>query len=237
MGLYGGLKPEDWRRWGQFTTFKENAPELLLRRRVKAAELVYCSPLVDPYQPAEASEVLMPAVLDALVAKPPARFVFQTRSPLIVRDIGRIARLADVCTVRVSFSLTTDREDIRRLYEPHCAPFEQRLRAIADLRAAGLAVHATLAPLLPSSIEDFAARCCEATERGLAGDPLHVRAVKKSGATTKHAAFRIAAHRDHERWFAPDFHDELTARIAAVAASFGRRFETGPAGFAMLVKG
>src|SRR5437764_428965 len=31
MGIYGGLKPEDWRRWGQFTTFKANAPELLAK--------------------------------------------------------------------------------------------------------------------------------------------------------------------------------------------------------------
>ena len=31
MGVYGGLKPEDWRRWGQFTTFKANAPELLAK--------------------------------------------------------------------------------------------------------------------------------------------------------------------------------------------------------------
>src|SRR5215471_5336062 len=29
LGVYGGLKPEDWQRWGQFTTFKTNAAELL----------------------------------------------------------------------------------------------------------------------------------------------------------------------------------------------------------------
>src|SRR5579862_1309595 len=51
LGIYGGLKPEDWQRWGQFTTFKTNAAELLLRES-KAAQKIYCSPLVDPYQPA-----------------------------------------------------------------------------------------------------------------------------------------------------------------------------------------
>src|SRR5262249_50081667 len=59
MGVYGGLKPEDWRRWGQFTTFKRNTAELL-RRQLRNSQVIYCSPLVDPYQPAEETERLMP---------------------------------------------------------------------------------------------------------------------------------------------------------------------------------
>ncbi len=90
MGIYGGLKPEDWRHWGQFTTFKTNAPELL-RRQLRADQVIYCSPLVDPYQPAEESEQLMPRVFDELTAHPPRIFVIQTRGPLIVRDLGTVA--------------------------------------------------------------------------------------------------------------------------------------------------
>src|SRR5438045_7340147 len=65
MGIYGGLKPEDWRRWGQFTTFKSNAPELL-RKALRGDQVIYCSPLVDPYQPAEELEAMMPRLLDTL---------------------------------------------------------------------------------------------------------------------------------------------------------------------------
>ena len=43
MGIYGGLKPDDWKHWGQFTTFKSNAPELL-RRQLRAGQVIYCSP-------------------------------------------------------------------------------------------------------------------------------------------------------------------------------------------------
>ena len=32
MGIYGGLKPDDWTRWGQFTTFKSNAAERIAPR-------------------------------------------------------------------------------------------------------------------------------------------------------------------------------------------------------------
>ncbi len=93
MGIYGGLKPEDWRHWGQFTTFKSNAPELL-RRELRDDQVIYCSPLVDPYQPAEETEQLMPRILDELLSRPPKVFVIQTRGPLIVRDLARLVELS-----------------------------------------------------------------------------------------------------------------------------------------------
>jgi DNA repair photolyase len=62
MGIYGGLKPADWNNWGRFTTFKSNAPALL-RAELRPGQTIYCSPLVDPYQPAEESEGRMPRLL------------------------------------------------------------------------------------------------------------------------------------------------------------------------------
>ena len=118
MGIYGGLKREDWERWGQFTTFKSNADELL-RGELRPGQSIYCSPLVDPYQPAEESEKMMPRILDALVEAPPRVFTIQTRGPLILRDLSRLRALSGVLTLRISFSITTNREDVRRLYEPH----------------------------------------------------------------------------------------------------------------------
>lgn len=233
MGIYGGLQPDDWRRWGQFTTFKQNAPELL-RRALRPAQVIYCSPLVDPYQPAEAKESHMPAILREVIAKPPARFVFQTRSPLIVRDLDLLREIAARTELRVSFSLTTDREEIRRLYEPHCEPLAERLRAIATLRDAGISTHATLAPLLPSNLEVLARAACEATSGDLIGDPLHVRAVKRSGATTRDQAFRIAERHGHLDWFDPAFQAAAARQIAEVAAAYRRRFLTGPEGFRLL---
>src|ERR1700692_1109218 len=86
MGIYGGLKPEDWRRWGRFTTYKSNSAELL-GRGLPALPRLYCSPLVDPYQPAEASEQMMPRIVDALMEAPPRVFTIQTRGPLVLRDL------------------------------------------------------------------------------------------------------------------------------------------------------
>src|SRR2546426_2927488 len=162
MGIYGGLRPEDWRRWGQFTTFKANAPELLARS-LRPDQVIYCSPLVDPYQPAEASEQMMPRLLDAFLARPPRLLAIQTRGPLILRDVGKLSDLATRTTLRVSFSLTTDREEIRRLYEPLCAPLNERLQAIRELRASGIETYATLAPLLPCNPDKLMDLAMEAT--------------------------------------------------------------------------
>ena len=51
MRIYGGLQSEDWQRWGEFTTFKRNAADLL-GKSLRPDQIVYCSPPVDPYQPA-----------------------------------------------------------------------------------------------------------------------------------------------------------------------------------------
>ncbi len=235
MRIYGGLKPADWTHWGQWTTFKSNAAELLAHE-LRRDQAVYCSPLVDPYQPAESSRRLMPAILDAVAARPPRVFAIQTRGPGIVDDIARLEALAARTTLRVSFSLTTDREDVRRWYEPHCAPLAERLEAIRRLRAAGIATFATLAPLLPCNPEALAGAALEATGRDLIGDPFHVRAVKRHGATTRKEAARISAHRGFAEWHEPQFQEEVTARIRAVAETAGRRFATGPAAFRWLAQ-
>jgi DNA repair photolyase len=235
MGIYGGLKPDDWKRWGQFTTFKSNASELLARE-LRPHQIIYCSPLVDPYQPAEQPSQIMPRVLDVLIERPPRVFTFQTRSPLILRDLDRIAELAGRCIVRVSFSLTTNREGIRKLYEPHCATFEERLEVIARLRDHGIETFATLAPLLPADLEVMVRSAIEATGCDLIGDPLHVRAIKRHGATTREAARRIADARGHDEWLAPEFQAGVVSVIERLAREAGRRFAVGPEGFSWLAR-
>src|SRR5262249_4856126 len=147
----------------------------LVRRETRADRVIYCSPLVDPYQPAEARACLMPGVLETLQQHPPRSFTLQTRGPLVLRDLDALCKRAVRTRLRGRFSLTTDREDVRRRYETWCAPLKERLDAIRRLREAGLEVFATLAPLLPCNPEEFAAIALEATDRDVICDPLHSR--------------------------------------------------------------
>lgn len=235
MRIYGGLQPEDWQRWGQFTTFKTNTPELL-RRELRPGQRIYCSPLVDPYQPAEAEEQMMPRILDAVLASPPRVFVLQTRGPMILRDLDRLRALANRTTLRVSFSITTNLEKIRKLYEPLCASIDQRLATIRVLRDAGIETYATLAPLLPSNPEELARIAIEASGRGLIGDPLHIRATKRHGATTREAAFRVSAANGHQPWLDAEFQAAMVDRIERAARDLGQSFTIGPQGFSRLAK-
>jgi DNA repair photolyase len=235
MRVQGGLRPEDWRNWGRFTTFKSNAPALL-RQALRAEQVIYCSPLVDPYQPAEETEEMMPRILDALIERPPRVFALQTRGPLVLRDLARLRALARRTTLRVSFSITTDREDVRRLYEPHCAPIPARLEAVGRLRAAGIAAYATLAPLLPCNPAALVDLALAASDRDLIGDPFHVRATKKCGATTRAAAHRISQMRGFAEWHDPGFQAEIVEIMRARAEAAGRRFAVGPEAFAWLAE-
>jgi len=235
MRIYGGLRQEDWRHWGQFTTFKTNAPDLL-RRELRGDQVIYCSPLVDPYQPAEETEELIPRILDELIARPPKAFVIQTRGPLIVRDLARLADLSARTALRASFSLTTNREAVRKLYEPHCATLECRRKAIRALREAGINTFATLAPLLPCDPEELADIALEATDQDIIGDPLHVRSVKPHGATTRDAAFAISRKHAFEEWLDADFQAQVADRIGQTVRRAGRRFATGPEGFRWLTQ-
>jgi DNA repair photolyase len=235
MGIYGGLKPEDWQKWGQFTVFKVNARDLL-EKQVRPGQIIYCSPLVDPYQPAEECERMMPLLLEVLIARPPRVFVLQTRGPLITRDLALLARLAEKTILRVSFTLTTSDDEIHRLYEPRCAPLTERLLAMEALRSAGIDCYATLAPLLPGNLEHLIAEAARVTDRDLIADPFHIRATKKCGATTRDAAQRIALRREHDSYFDPQFQAELCERARAIAAAHGRRFGVGPEGFSWLAQ-
>jgi DNA repair photolyase len=235
MGIYGGLQPADWEHWGRFTTFKSNAPELL-RRSLRPSQIIYCSPLVDPYQPAEESEALMPRILDALAERPPRVLVLQTRGPLILRDLDRLQRLARRTVLRVSFSVTTNREEVRRLYEPWCAPIAERWQVLRALGGAGIAAYATLAPVLPCDPEELVDLAIAATGRDLIADPFHTRAVKAWGATTREAGWRVSRARGLDAWHDPQYQNEIVHRMKCRAEAAGRRLAIGPEAFAWLAE-
>ncbi|MBK5291966.1 MAG: hypothetical protein JJE04_09855 [Acidobacteriia bacterium] len=235
MRIHGGLQQEDWTHWGQFTTFKSNAAELL-GRDLRGSEIIYCSPLVDPYQPAEATERMMPRVLAQLMRRPPAVFTIQTRSPLILQDLGQLRELSALTRLRVSFTLTTDRDEVRRLYEPHCEPLPERLRAMEVLVQNGISTFATLAPILPCNPETFVRLAIAATSNDILADPFHERSGKPRGATTRAEAERISQRHEFQEWHRPAFQAMLIGRMREAASAHGRRFAVGTEAFRWLAQ-
>ena len=237
MRFQGGLKPEDWQHWGQHTTFKTNAAQLLAKA-LRPNQIIYCSPLTDPYQPVEADRQLMPGILRAVAANPPKMFVIQTRGPLILRDLPLLQAIPQL---RVSFSVTTDRDEVRRIFEPHCAPIHQRFAAVEALTKAGIATSVALAPVLPCDPKALIEQALAVSNGPIVCDPFHVRATKSSGATTRAPARLIcqshALGQDGwDQWLDPAFHTELLARFQQIAAAHRREFGVGPAGFGLLTR-
>jgi DNA repair photolyase len=144
---------EDWGKWFQA---KINAVELARKQAPKlAGQAVYMSSVTDPYLPAERSLRLTRGILEVLVAYQP-RLLIQTRGPLVVRDVDLFRQFE---SVRVNFSIPTDSEAFRRAFEPKASPLEERWRALARVKAAGLPVGICVTPVLPLADADaFAQR-------------------------------------------------------------------------------
>jgi DNA repair photolyase len=130
---------------------KINFPEVLrqeLRRPSWTGEQVALGTITDCYQPAEGRFRLTRRVIEALLERHnPMGMV--TKSPMILRDIHLLAKLAQVAKVRISFTITTVDLDLWRTLEPGTASPLKRLYAIRQLNDAGVPAGILLAPVLP----------------------------------------------------------------------------------------
>ncbi len=137
--------------WGKWVNVKDNAVELLRnRRRSLDGKLIYMSSVTDPYQPVERQLELTRGLLQAVVDRQDKpKLVIQTRSPDAVRDCDLFQRIEyNGGRVQVNMTVTTDDEDIRCIFEPHCPSNPRRLEAIGMVQGAGITACITMTPLL-----------------------------------------------------------------------------------------
>lgn len=137
--------------WGRWVLVKQNAVEKMRFQRSRgrvAGKRIYMSTVTDPYQPIERKLELTRRLLKMLADCRP-KLVVQTRSPDVVRDIDLFRDMADDGgQVQVNLTVTTDDDEVRRAFEPHCPNNQVRLKAAAKLREAGVQTCITMTPLL-----------------------------------------------------------------------------------------
>ena len=144
-------------RWGYWVGVKENAVELMAKRKSHSLDgkLIYLSSVTDPYQPVDRELKVTRGILEIMAERHAPKLVVQTRSPLVARDIDLFRRIEDNGgRVQVNMTVTTDDEDIRRVFEPFCPSNPARLRAIGEVQAAGVQTCVTMTPLLLVSEPD-----------------------------------------------------------------------------------
>jgi DNA repair photolyase len=137
--------------WGQYLDVKINAAEVL-RREVQTVRtgIVRMSPIItDPYQPAERRYRITRQILEVLIETELAPVVL-TRAPRILDDLELLARFPRAL---VGFSIPTDDDTYRRIFEPGADPIDRRLEALRALHAAGVRTFAVIQPVLPMNVD------------------------------------------------------------------------------------
>jgi len=164
---------------------KTNAVELF--RKELSAPSYRCEPIAigvntDAYQPAERTLKITRGLLQTCLefGQP---LVLITKSTLVLRDLDLLAALASRCLVRISVSVTTLDDELKRRLEPRTAGPRARLGVIGRLSQANVPVSVMLAPVIPrindQEIERILEECASSGARGaryvLLRLPLEVR--------------------------------------------------------------
>jgi len=136
--------------WGEFVDPKINAPDVLKKQLDKAKKgTVWISSVCDPYQPLETGYELTRRCLKELVKKQyPVNI--QTKSNLILRDLDLFQEFEEI---EVGFTITTDDEQVAKLFEPRATPVKERLSALERIHSLGIQTFAFVGPLLPGNPE------------------------------------------------------------------------------------
>jgi DNA repair photolyase len=149
---------------------KPDAPRLL--RETLARPSYKCAPIAmgtntDPYQPIEDRYRITRAVLEiCLEVRHPVTIT--TKSARVLRDLDLLTELARLRLTHVGISVTSLDPKLSGLLEPRASTPAKRLDALARLAAAGVPVHVSIAPVIPSITDEFMERILrEAAARGV----------------------------------------------------------------------
>jgi DNA repair photolyase len=137
--------------WGHWLDVKINAAEVL-RREVQGVQpgIVRLSPiLTDPYQSVERRYRITRQCLEVLVETDLAPVVL-TRAPRIIDDIDLFKRFRRAL---VGFSIPTDADEYRQIFEPRSDPIGERIEALRAFHAAGVRTFAVIQPVLPMNVD------------------------------------------------------------------------------------
>jgi DNA repair photolyase len=143
---------EPWQAFERRILVKQDIAGLLARtldrHGLRDASLVIGT-ATDPYQPAERQFGVTRSVLEVLAARRGLRIGITTKSPLVVRDMDLLARIARRHRLSINVSLATTDAALARRLEPRSPAPHARLRALARLRAEGIDAGLLVAPIVP----------------------------------------------------------------------------------------
>jgi len=144
--------PEGWEGFERRIFVKREAADVLgltlKPSRLRGASIAIGT-ATDPYQPAERRFRVTRQVLERLAQFHGLRIGLVTKSPLVVRDIEVLHRVAERNTLAVHLSLLSVDVRLVRTLEPRSPMPPVRLAALRKLVKAGIPAGVMIAPVLP----------------------------------------------------------------------------------------
>ena len=124
-----------------------------LRRRLRRTDLrgqtIALGTATDPYQPAEKQYEVTRSLLEVLAEVEGLTLWITTKSPLVARDLDLLVELDRRHAVEVHVTVTTVDAALARRIEVHAPDPGARMRTVARLAEAGLAVRVNCMPVMP----------------------------------------------------------------------------------------
>lgn len=200
MKRYTGHSEE----WGTFVDIKVNAPEVLAKqvKRIRNGQVLLSS-VTDPYQPIESKYGLTRQCLEILLRHSFSVDIL-TKSSLVLRDIDRIKEFEQI---EVGLTITTDDDEVRKIFEPNVPPIAARLDTLKKLFDQGVRTYAFIGPVLPMNPERLAKMIRPYAHRILIDRMNYVSKTRK-----------IFTQMGFTRWLEDAFVDDIMMRLRSALA-------------------
>jgi DNA repair photolyase len=187
----------------------------------------------DPYQPAEREFGATRAILEQMAERRGLSVSITTKSDQVLRDIDVLRRIGEHSTISVNLSITTPRTGLARILEPRAPRPDLRLRAVQELRRAGIAAGVFAMPILPGitdheeDLDGLARAARDAGAQWFAANVLFLMpSALKQFLPFLDKKFPKRAQRYREWYsrnpYAPEsYRKEISARVAALRRRYG----------------
>jgi DNA repair photolyase len=215
---------------------KEHTGELTARElglEKVQGEHIAIGTATDPYQPAEREFRATRAILEQMAARRGLSISITTKSDQVLRDLDLLCRISAHSSVSVNLSITTLRTRLARILEPRAPRPDLRLRAVQELRRAGIAAGVFVMPVLPGitdredDLDALARASRDAGAQWFAASVLFLMpSAQKQFLPFLDAKFPKLAGRYREWYtravYAPEaYRKEISARVGALRRKYG----------------